>query len=179
VTRIPQAQGVRRALRALRKATQVSLKELNKLAGQKMAKGEYDTAQQLAAHGTQIREFQTHVDDLHARWQQFGNGGGQSSQQPTTAQWMYYVPILQGLVKLGGQARRSEIEAQVEKTVGHTFQPGDRAGMARGRERWRLMIRKARRSLVSEGWVEGGVGPIWKITDAGRKTAENPPEFPK
>lgn len=179
MTRIPQAHGVRQALRALRKATQASLKELNKLAGQRMAKGEYDTAQQLAARGTQIREFQAQVDGLHARWQEFGDGGGQSPQQPTTALWMYYVPILQSLVKLGGQARRAEIEAEVEKTVGPTFQPGERAGMARGRERWRLMIRKARRSLVSEGWIEGGVGPTWKITEAGRKAAEHPPEPPK
>lgn len=178
MSRIPQAHGVRQALRALRKAVQVSLKELNKLAGQKMAKGEYDTAQQLAARGTQIREFQAQVDALQGRWREFGDKD-KSLQQATTALWMYYVPILQSLIKLGGAARRAEIEAEVERTVGPTFQPGDRAGTARGRERWRLMIRKARRSLVSEGWIEGGVGPMWKITDAGRKAAENPPGGPR
>jgi hypothetical protein len=162
----------------LRKATQTSLKELNKVAGQKMAKGEYDTAQQLAAWGTQIREFQGQVDGLSTRWQEVSNAKGRDAQQPTTALWKYYVPILQSLVKLGGQARRTEIEAEVDNMAGSIFQAGDRAGAARGRQRWRIMVRKARKSLASEGWIEGGVSPTWKITEAGRKAAANPPEPP-
>lgn len=175
MTRIPQARAVRQALRALRKATQGSLKDLNHIAGQQMAKGEYRAAQELAAQGSQIREFLAEIDGLDARWRELCRANEQSRQQPTTALWKYYAPILQSLMMLGGQARRSEIEIEVEKAIGTALQSGDRTGAARGRERWRTMVRSARKSLASEGWIERGSGPIWKITDAGRKAAENPP----
>ena len=53
-----------------------------------------------------------------------------------------------------------------------TLQSADRDAMARGRERWRVMVRRARRHLVAEGWIEDRAGPAWRITDTGRQAAE-------
>jgi hypothetical protein len=43
--------------------------------------------------------------------------------------------------------------------------------MAKGRERWKVMIQRSRRHLVSEGWIEKDLSKNWKITTAGRKAA--------
>lgn len=58
--------------------------------------------------------------------------------------------------------------------MGPSLLPGDRRAMARGRERWRIMIQRARKQLVAEGWIENRSGLSWRITDAGRRTADSP-----
>ena len=55
-----------------------------------------------------------------------------------------------------------------------SLQPGDRTGTGRGRERWQVMVRRARKPLITEGWIEAGTGKLWKITEAGRRAAEQP-----
>ena len=53
-----------------------------------------------------------------------------------------------------------------------TLLAGDLETMARGRERWKVMIQRARKHLVAEGWLEDKPGPTWSITAAGRRAAE-------
>jgi hypothetical protein len=61
-----------------------------------------------------------------------------------------------------------------EKTMAASFQSGDRTPLARGRERWRVMVQRARKPLLAERWIESGGGPVWRITDTGRKAADRP-----
>jgi hypothetical protein len=56
--------------------------------------------------------------------------------------------------------------------MGASFQPGDRDEARKGRERWRVMVRRAHKPLVAEGWIEKGSGPVWRITEAGRHAAD-------
>jgi hypothetical protein len=172
--RVPHAQGVAKALRALGAAAQKSLKGLNLAASQRMAKGDYATAEMLAARGREIREFQSEVEALHKRWREVCRAGGRAVNTSATPLWAYYQPILQGLVQAGGQCRRSDLEPHVERVMGTSLQPGDRAATVRGRERWRVMVRRARRPLIAEGWIENGAGVLWRITEAGRRAAEQP-----
>jgi hypothetical protein len=51
------------------------------------------------------------------------------------------------------------------------LQLGEPDALAGGYESWRVMIRRARKHLVAEGWIEDRTGPIWRITEAGRKAA--------
>jgi hypothetical protein len=173
--RVPHARGVAKSLRSVRSATQKALKELNLLASQRMAKGDYGAAEALAAKGKELREFQLELAALRKRWQEVSGSGGQA-KATSTPLWTYYQPILQGLVQAGGECRRDQLETHVERLIGGSLQPGDRATMARGRERLRVMIRRARRPLVSEGWLEHGTGNFWRITEAGRKAAEQSPD---
>lgn len=170
--RIPHAQGVVKALRSARAAAQKSLKGLNLAASQRMAKGDYATAETLAGRGKEIRQFQSEVEALRKRWREVCGAGGHAAKKSTTPLWTYYQPILQGLVQAGGECRRTDLEAHVERLMGASLQPGDRAATARGRERWRGMVRRARKPLIAEGWIEDGAGKLWRITDAGRKAAE-------
>jgi Mrr N-terminal domain len=149
------------------------MKGLNQVASQRMGKGDYVTAQRLATKGTQVHEFLSEVDRLRTRWSEVCERG-EVSKKPITALWLYYQPILRALANLGGQGRRSDLEAQVERTMATSFQSGDRVPLAGGRERWRVMIQRARKPLLAERWIERGGGPTWRITDAGRKVAEKP-----
>ncbi|HVQ74447.1 MAG TPA: winged helix-turn-helix domain-containing protein [Candidatus Binatia bacterium] len=172
--RVPHAQGVVRALRSVRAAAQKSLKGLNLAASQRMAKGDYTGAETLAARGKEIRQFQSEVEVLRKRWREVCGAGSRAEKKTTTALWVYYQPVLQALVQAGGECRRTDLETHVERIMGPSLQPGDRVVVSRGRERWRVMVRRARRPLTAEGWVQSGAGKLWKITDAGRRAAEQP-----
>ena len=72
----------------------------------------------------------------------------------------------------GGECSRDDIEAAFQKSSDGFLRPGDRLLMSGGRERWKVMIRRARKPLESEGWISQTSGVTWKITEAGRKAAE-------
>ena len=78
-----------------------------------------------------------------------------------------------GLGRLRGEGRLKDVEARVERLIAAELLPGDRAMMARGRERWRVMIQRARKPLISEGWLEPRPGGLWKITASGRVAAKS------
>lgn len=173
--KIPHAQGVARALRTVRTATKKALKSLNQVAAQRMAKGDYAGAEALAAKGREIGQFQQQADELLRAWREVsgrGPKGGKTPKGETTPLWGYYQPILRAIVKAGGECTRADIEAALERSSDGFLQPGDRGPMPSGRERWKVMIRRARKPLRGEGWLAGGPGTRWKITDAGRQAAE-------
>lgn len=172
--RIPHSEGVIKALRSVRAAAQKSLKGLNVAASQRMARGDYATAEILAAQGKEIQQFESEVEALRKRWREVCGGEGREEKRPTTPLWAYYQPILQGLVQAGGECRLTDLEAHVERLMSASLKPGDSVPTARGRERWRVMVRRARKPLIAEGWIEDGSGKLWRITDAGRRAAEQP-----
>jgi Mrr restriction endonuclease-like protein len=172
--RVPHAQGVSSALRSLRGAATKALKGLNQTAAQRMAKGDYAAAEAVAAKGREIRQFQREVEELRKRWREIRGTGGSKPKSATTPLWAYYQPILQGLVEAGGEALPSDLERLVERIMATSLQPGDKSPMAGERERWRVMLRRARKALIAEGWIEDGNRKLWEITDSGRRAAEKP-----
>src|SRR5262245_61638962 len=174
MTRIPHAQGVHRTLRSLRVATQKCHKGLNQAASQRMAKVDYAAADELVAKGKGIRQLQAEIDALGNRWRELCGADTAAPKRSVTPLWSYFQPILQALASLGGEARRSDLEDQVGSLIAASILPGDRTPMAQGRERWRVMIGRARKAMAAEGWIENGSGPTWKITEAGRNAAKKP-----
>ncbi len=173
--KIPHSQGVTRALRNVRTATKKTLKGLNEVAGQRMAKGDYAAAEALAAKGREIRQFVQQADELLRTWRGLSGRGAKAagpSKGETTPLWAYYQPILKAIVALGGECARDDIETAFEKSADGFLQPGDCRHMSGGRERWKVMIRRARKPLKTEGWIAQTTGPMWKVTEAGRKAAE-------
>jgi hypothetical protein len=145
------------------------------VAGQLMAKGDYEGAQSLAAKGRSMMEFQADLDALRDKWRALRGFGDDGRLVGTrTPQWQYFQPILQALIELGGEGPRSEIEPVVERLMGDVLQAGDRVPNARGHQRWQVMIRRAHKHLVSEGWLEPHRGRAWRITDAGQEAAKGP-----
>ena len=129
----------------------------------------------LAAKGREIRQFQLQADELLRAWREVsgrGPKGGKAPKSETTPLWGYYQPILRAIAAAGGECARSDIEVAFEKFSDGLLQPGDRRVLAGGRERWQVMIRRARKPLKTEGWIAPGAGTTWKITEAGRQTAD-------
>ncbi len=174
MTRVPHAQGVLKAICLVRVAAKNTLKGVNRVASQRMASGDYATAETLAAKGKEIRQFETEVEALRHRWRVLCGAGGPGTKKSATPLWSYYQSILKALVEVGGVAVRSSLESTVVRLMGATLQPGDREPLGRGTERWQVMIRRARKHLAHEGWIEDRSGKAWRITDAGRRAAERP-----
>ena len=83
-----------------------------------------------------------------------------------------------GYLAAGGECARDDIEAVIEKLSDGFLRPGDRGLMSGGRDRWKVMIRRARKPLKAEGWIASSTGKTWKITEAGRRAAERPATEP-
>jgi hypothetical protein len=166
--RIPHAREVEKALRSVRTEVQVALRELNLSASQAMGKGDYATGEVLAAKGREIRQYLAELEAVRQRWRDLRGSGANSPNNPAKPLWTYYQPILKALVDAGGESDRKELEPRVLRLLEIALQPQDRVLMAGGRERWQVMVRRARKHLVAEGWIEDTKGAVWRITEAGR-----------
>lgn len=176
--KIPHAQGVARAIRNGRTATKRTLKGLNEVAGQRMSKGDYTAAAALAATGREIGQCLPESEQLVRRWRAVTGRGSKTSGTPgggTTPLWAYYQPILKAIVSAGGECVRADIEAAFESSAEGLLQPSERRLTSGGRERWKVMIRRARKALKAEGRIQDGAGRAWKIRAAGRRAAQQPP----
>lgn len=172
MTRLPHSREVARALKALKAAADISIRELNRIAGQKIAKADYLAAEELAARGKGLIQFQAAVRSLQEKWRATNLSPSAKTKGNVTPLWRYYQPILQALVQCGGEGASRDVEAGVGKLIATALLAGDKVSMARGRERWKVMVRRARKPLISEGWIENAHGAVWKVTEAGRRAAE-------
>ena len=172
MTRIPQTKGVTKAIRQVRDAAQRSLKALNQAASQRMKKGDYAAAEALAAKGKEIKIFFSEIDSLRKRWTEISGAQNREQTGAQTPLWVYYQPVLQAIVQNGGECLRTAVEDSVARIMKGTFQAKDNETLSRGRERWRVKVRRARKHLVQEGWLEDTKGKMWIITEAGRQAAE-------
>lgn len=171
--KIPHDAEVQRALRAAKAVVRKALKGANQVAGQVLAKGRYEEAQALVERARRIQEFEKELDGLRRRWKEAKQGARppKAEREAKTPLWAYYQPVLRALAEAGGECSRRELEPRVEAILGAEMKPGDRKAMAQGRQLWQVMILRARKHLVAEGWVEDRAGVNWKITPAGRKAA--------
>jgi len=171
--KLPHDAEVQRALRAAKAAVRKALKGANQVAGQVLARGRYEEAQALAERARRVQEFEKELDGLRRRWKEAKQGARppKAEREARTPLWAYYQPVLRALAEAGGECSRRDLEPRVERILGAEMKPGDRKTMAQGRQLWQVMILRARKQLVSEGWVEDRAGVNWKITAAGRKAA--------
>jgi len=172
MTRIPQTKGVTKAMRQVRDAAQRSLKALNQAASQRMRKGDYAAAEALAAKGKEIKAFFSDIDLLRKRWTEISGSQNRDQKSAQTPLWAYYHSVLQAIVQNGGECVRSAVEDSIGRIMKGMFQTKDFETLSRGRERWRVMVRRTRKHLIQEGWLEDTKGKMWKITESGRKAAE-------
>ena len=72
---------------------------------------------------------------------------------------------------LGGDATRREIEAKLEEMIGGSLKDGDCIANTRGIPHWKIMVGRARKHMISEGFVTGENLLRWKITAKGQQAA--------
>lgn len=174
MTNIPGGREVEQALRSAERAVKVALKGVNQQAGKLLARGDYPGAETMVGVGRSVDGFCKEVEALRQRWRSLRvvPPDSPAGAGDTTPLWEYYRPILRTLDKLGGEATRHEIEQHVESELLSTLNPGDKRSMARGKPRWAIMVKRARKYLVREGFLESRAGLHWRITAAGRQAVQ-------
>lgn len=124
-------------------------------------------AQGLQAYLTEVKALQQRLRTIR------GGTGGQAkaAKNQQHALWEYYLPILKALIAIGGEATRAQIEVKFGELFQGWLQPGDETLMARGQKRWKVMIGRAKKPMLAEGFVEASNVMKWRVTDNGRKAA--------
>jgi hypothetical protein len=95
----------------------------------------------------------------------------QPAKDKVTPLWEYYKLVLQCLQRLGGEAKRSQLERDFEAHCLGLLKPDDSSPTARGVPRWKKMIQRARQPMIQEGLLEKISGGAWCISAGGKKAA--------
>jgi len=171
---VPHGPEVDKTIRELARQAKTAQTELNRQAGTLVAKGHYEKAETLVAKAKTVDEFQARVRALREEWRQIRRDGRSAGQQraQSTPLWEYYQPVLETLQAMGGRARRADLETEFESSHASVFKPGDTDVMAGNVPRWQKMIRRARKHLIEEGFIEDSSSPFWQITAEGKRAAK-------
>lgn len=170
---IPNRQQVRRAIVAVEREVKTSIRKLNQDAGSMLAKGRYDKAEDLVATAKSLQEFQAKAKALRTEWRALRRAARpvQPAKDKVTPLWEYYKLVLQCLQRLGGEAKRSQLERDFEAHCLGLLKPDDSSPTARGVPRWKKMIQRARQPMIQEGLLEKASGGVWCISAGGKKAA--------
>lgn len=171
---LPRGPQIRKSFKALIREIDLSLKEINRRAAKMMQRGNYAGAQQVMSQAQSLQAYLTEVNALQKRLRTIRGGSGDRAKTAKNQQhalWEYYQPILKALIAIGGEATRPQIEARFGELFQDWLQPGDEAMMARGRPRWKVMIGRAKKPMLAEGFVEAPNVMKWRVTGNGRKAA--------
>jgi len=122
-----------------------------------------------------VQGFQTDLADLRAKWRDLSRPGKPRSaaKEETTPLWSYYQPLLRMLVELGGDATRLEIENAYEKRLHELTKNGDNDIMGNESPRWKVMIGRARKPMIKEGFLDSSKKGRWVITAVGRQATQS------
>jgi hypothetical protein len=172
---IPRNHEVTKAIRSLSRQTSLATREANQLAAKRLARGDYAGAQSLINVAQAISAFGNEVLGLNGRWREVRSTskGPKKGKDSRTPLWEFYRPILQALVALGGDATRKDIEGKLEETLAGSLKEGDLVTNAHGLPRWKVIVGRARKHMIAEGFVMGENLLRWKITSKGEQAAKS------
>jgi integrase len=81
----------------------------------------------------------------------------------------YEVPILRGLVEMGGRAQKREVVDAVGEALASRHGTRDLERLPSGQPRWKPRVGKVWSGLARRGWIEAGEARgEWRITKLGR-----------
>jgi len=172
---IPNKRAVSQALKSTRRALKQTIKELNQSAADLARKGAYERAEEAMSKGRELMHFREEIVGVEKKWKQMcgsGHSQNKASNDVALAAWQYYAPIARSLVALGGKASLTDLEAEFIRQMEPRLRAGDHSQMAGGREHWQVLIRRARKHMVKEGWILSKNNKLWEISTSGRQVAE-------
>lgn len=152
-----------------------SLRKINREAGRLLSNGDYPGMEALVQMARAVQGFQSDLNDLRAKWRDLSRQGKPKNlgKEEITPLWSYYQPLLRMLVELGGDATRHEIENAYEERLQELAKNGDKEIMGNGSPRWKVMIRRARKPMIKEGFLDSSKKGRWGITAVGRQAAQS------
>jgi len=172
---LPSRRKTDRSLYDALRSAKATVKEANRDAGRLVAKGNYKAAEALVSLAKSATAFQSEISALRHRWREItcGKSGQGKTKAERTPLWAYYKPILAALQALNGTATRGDIEKHLETSMPSILKSSDLQVDARGKPRWKIMVRRARKPMIQEKFIEPGSGKNWAITAAGRKALDS------
>jgi len=173
---LPSRRKTDRALVDAARAAKATVKEANRGAGRLVAKGNYQAAEGLVTLAKAASIFQGEISTLRQHWREiaYGKSSRGKTNVERTPLWEYYKPILAALQALNGTATRQELEKHLEASIPSILKSGDFQENVHGKPRWKIMLRRARKPMVQEKFIDPGSGKNWVMTSAGRKALEAP-----
>ena len=136
----------------------------------------YDVLKQLTPRIEAIEAFRGRVVTLNTDWQKAfakkRRSGDKLSRGLRTSQEAFFKPILAALVARGGSARKSDIVADLEASMGASLTAHDRMALPSNPHeiRWQNTVAWARHDLRLAGRIkDDSPQGIWEISDAGRE----------
>ena len=169
--KIPGKREVDNALRQTTREIKSALRQINHQAGRLVSRGDYDGAQLLVELGKLVSQFGSEAEALHAKWRDLREDKNDVAIARTPL-WEYYRPILKALIQLGGEAYVAEVEEAAKPFIAQVLKSEEMTMMSGGKLIWKRAIRRARRHMIKEGFLEGGTALRWKITDDGKRAVE-------
>ena len=177
--RVLRGHEVDQTIKAVVREVKAAVKEMNAKAADLLARGKYDKATAIVETCRRMGEFQSKVTALRKDWRALRKCGQVATEkQETTPIWKFYKPVAIALAQLQGEAKRNDLECQLEMVLNGQLLPGDLVANSRGIPMWKTSVRRARRPMMKEGFIEQAKGGWWRLTDAGRKMAEKPDVSP-
>jgi hypothetical protein len=175
MAKVPRSQEVIRAIQSLVRQIKLATKEANQLAAKRLTRGDYVKAQTLIDTAKSVSAFGNEVAGLLGRWKEvrLTNKDSKKGKDNQTPLWEFYRPILQALVSIDGEGTRQELEKKFEETMINNLKEGDFVKNTHGMPRWKVMIRKARKHMITEGFISGEKPHIWMITSKGEQAAKS------
>lgn len=161
-------QNVDKAIRAISLEIKASVKSINQEAAKCVSRGAYDKSQRLIQLGQSIKGFQADITLLKNRWKEVVRGN--SSNKPIgekTPQWEFYLPLMEGIRTLGEQATRENLINYMDSSHQVLFKPGDLVALSNGRPSWHNAIRRCKKEMIKQGYINDKSATIWRLTQLG------------
>ena len=170
--KVPKRAQVDNAIRGVRRQIRATLKAVNLQAGKLLARGKYAEAEELVRVGRSIDGFQARVEELRKEWRLLTASKGNIESAEHTPLWRFYQPVLKALLSVGGTATSVELEKALPPFLEGHATPADLAPGPRGVPRWRVMLKKARRPMVKELFLDSASGKKWQLSAEGKRLAQ-------
>ena len=151
----------------------VAVKRSNQRAGQLLAQGRYGPADALVQAARRVPDIRSRLKVVRDDWRTATSVdlGPGTPKGETTPMWGYYPLILKVLLELGGEASFVDLERHLRDGAQGSFKTGDVVVGRNGRARWQTMVKRARKAMVHEKWLEQRPLKLWRLTDEGRRVA--------
>lgn len=173
---MPSDAQVSQALKTAEKRIEILVIKINRLAGTLLAKGDYAGSDALVKFARAVQEYRVEFSSVRSKWRDIIHPASQQvnhAKAETLPLWEYYRPILKVLMDLGGEASFQDIMKAIKPSLSGFIKTGDMETMANGLPRWQVMIRRARKTMIKEGFLDSRQKGSWRITSAGRQAATN------
>ena len=167
-----QMRMIKRSFVALKKQIRLAVKELNQEAARQVGNGRYETSGTLIECAKKVGEFAKDVEALRARWVSITSTkqGGASGEK--TPLWEYYSLIAQSISELGGKATREQIVDWIAQNGANQLKSGDFASNVQGKPYWQRILRRVKRAMAEEKYLETAEGAEWSLTKLCRDVAK-------